>query len=424
MRYSPSTARQRWIVMSLVAAGVLAHGGALQASESDALAISSNIQRLHLPYGTILDPVFASFDPDSPGYTEVVSYARAGDSAIWTGHYLAAEAAHYYVTRSPDALDNVWRALRGIRSLLDVTGSDVLARCLVPVDSPYAAAIQQQEAGHGIYYSSLGDQNYFWIGNTSRDQYSGVLFGLGVAFDLVEQSDVRSFIRHDVTRILNYLLRHGWNVVMPDGRISTTFVYRPDQQLSFLQIGRRVNPQRFGIIYSLYRSVLASFVAIPIAFDNVDEHSSYFKFNLNYINLFSLIRLEEPSSPFRRLYLNAYDMLRGRTAQHGNAHFNMIDRALKGANDAREGETLILLDQWLQRPRRDYWVDLRGTDLDDCGDPNRACSSIPVNKRVNTDFLWQRSPFQLSGGGEGKIETAAIDYILPYWIARAYGLAL
>jgi hypothetical protein len=405
-----------------VAAGVLAQGGALQASESDALAISSNIQRLHLPYGTILDPVFASSDPDSPGFTEVVSYARAGDSAIWTGHYLAAEAARYYVTGSPDALDNVWRALRGIRSLLDVTGSDVLARCLVPVDSPYAAAIQQQEAGHGIYYSSLGDQMYFWIGNTSRDQYSGVLFGLGVAFDLVEQFDVRSFIRHDVTRILNYLLRHGWNVVMPDGRISTTFVYRPDQQLSFLQIGRRVNPQRFAIVYSLYRNVLAPFVAIPVAFDNVDEHSSYFKFNLNYINLFSLIRLEEPSSPFRRLYLNAYDRLRSRTAQHGNAHFNMIDRAVKGANDAREGETLVLLDQWLQRPRRDYGVDLRDT-YPAC-DTNRACSPIPVNERVNTDFLWQRSPFQLSGGGEGKIETAAIDYILPYWIARAYGLGL
>lgn len=45
-----------------------------------------------------------------------------------------------------------------------------------------------------------------------------------------------------------------------------------------------------------------------------------------------------------------------------------------------------------------------------------------MDQRVNTDFLWQRSPFQLYGGGEGLTETAAIDYILPYWMSRWYAL--
>src|SRR6266436_2144517 len=108
------------------------------AAEADALTISANIRRLHMPYGAILDPVFASSDPASPGYSEIVGYTRAGDSAIWAGHYLAAEAFRYQVTRSPDALANARLALRGITSLLDITGSDVLARCLVPTNSPYA----------------------------------------------------------------------------------------------------------------------------------------------------------------------------------------------------------------------------------------------------------------------------------------------
>jgi len=77
---------------------------------------------------------------------------------------------------------------------------------------------------------------------------------------------------------------------------------------------------------------------------------------------------------------------------------------------------------WLQRPRRDTWVDLRGKYPACASD--RACISIPVNERVNTDFLWQRSPFLLFGGGFGTIEAAAIDYILPYWMARHYGLPL
>jgi hypothetical protein len=392
----------------------------VHASELDAIAISTNIRQFHMPYGTVLDPVFASSDPESPEYSDIVAYTRAGDSAIWTGHYLAAEAFRFRVTQSPDALSAVWQALLGIGTLLDVTGTDVLARCLVPADSPYAAGIQEEEGGHGIYYSTLGDQTYFWIGNTSRDQYSGVMFGLSVTYDLVEDPDVRAFIQTIVTRLVSFLLRNNWNVVMPDGTISTTFLHRPDQLLAFLQIARQINPPLFSTAYVEHRSRFAALVSWPIQFDNIDEHSSYHKFNLNYANLYSLVRLEENESPYLRRYLEAYGLLRRRTEGHANAHFNMVDRALAGENHARDAETSVLLEQWLQRPRRDYWIDLQESYA--ACDENRACSPIPVNERVNTDFLWQRSPFQLYGGGGGTIETSATDYILPYWMGRYYDL--
>jgi hypothetical protein len=40
---------------------------------------------------------------------------------------------------------------------------------------------------------------------------------------------------------------------------------------------------------------------------------------------------------------------------------------------------------------------------------DEACQPLPVAARVTTDFLWQRDPFQLSGGGQGNIESAGID---------------
>src|SRR5262249_22924363 len=76
--------------------------GSALASEANAIAISQNIRARHMPFGTILDPIFAAPDSD-----EIVGYTHCGDSAIWTGHYLAAEAYRYNVTRSPEALDNV-----------------------------------------------------------------------------------------------------------------------------------------------------------------------------------------------------------------------------------------------------------------------------------------------------------------------------
>src|SRR3989441_4748303 len=119
----------KWRQAFLLILSILAGVRTIHASEVDALTISLNIQQLHMPYGTVLDPVFASSDPASPGYSEVRGYTRAGDSAIWTGHYLAAEAFRYQVTRSPDALANAWKALG------EFTGIRHRARTSLPVTS-------------------------------------------------------------------------------------------------------------------------------------------------------------------------------------------------------------------------------------------------------------------------------------------------
>jgi hypothetical protein len=380
--------------------------------EDAAFTISGQIQQRHLPHGTVMDPVFASPESD-----DIVSYTRAGDAAIWTGHYLAAESFRFGVTGSPEALANAKGAVQAIRTLIDVTGTDLLARAVLPVDSPYAEAIAQEEARHGIFAATLGGTSYRWIGNTSRDQYSGVFFGLSLAYDLIDDPDLRAAIRELGTRLLEFLLRNHWFVVMPDGRISTVFVGRPDQQLALLQVGRQLNPERFDRAYEQGRRGLAGLVVAPIAYEVLDDHNSYFKFNLDTINLFNLIRLEDRLR-YKSRYRFAYDVLRRTTDDHGNAHFNMIDRGLKEPDERRDGETVDLLAAWLERPRRDDFIDLRG-QVAACG-PDRACQPIPVLNRVRTDFLWQRSPFLLFGGGAGRIEGPGIDFVLPYWMARFY----
>ena len=382
--------------------------------EEAALRISREIQERHLPHETIMDPIFAAPDSD-----EIVNYTRAGDSAIWTGHYLAAESFRFSVTRAPEALKNAKRAIEAIRSLVEITGTDLLARAAVPVDSPFAEAILREEGRHGIFSGTRGGRDHHWIANTSRDQYSGVFFGLSLAFDLVDNADVCSSVRELVTRMLRFLLKNRWFVVMPDGRISTVFVGRPDQQLTLLQIGRHIDPASFTSEYRTRRAGLGGLVVAPIAFEVLDDHNSYFKFNLDTINLFNLVRLED-TRRFQRRYRFAYNVLRRTTDDHGNAHFNMIDRGLKDPDRRRDRKTIELLELWLERPRRDDFVDLRG-QVAECG-PDRACDAIPVRQRVRTDFLWQRSPFLLFGGGEGTIEGPGIDFILPYWMARFYGV--
>ncbi len=400
-------ARRNALLPACVCAALALFGPWAHAAEVDALAIDAGIQARHLPFGTILNPIVAS-----PGSDQIASYTRCGDSAIWTGFYLAAEAFRFQVTRAPEALNNVKSAVAGIKALVDVTGTDLLARCLLPANSAYAAGIESEEASNGIYRNN--SKGYVWAGNTSRDQYSGVMFGLAAAYDMVPDAGVQASIVSLVTRLVAALQVHAWTLVMPDGSISTTFIVRPDQILTFLQVASHVNPGRFSSSYDIQRILLATGVIAPIAVDTASD-DSYFKFNLDYINAYTLIRLD--SSSANSIYRAAYDLLRLHTAGHQNAFFDVIDYALVGPNVSQS--TLVLLEKWLQRSRFDYTVDLRGV-IPACG--TQACQPVPVQLRPPGDFLWQNNPFALTGGGSGIIETAGIDYLLPYWMARYYGI--
>ena len=382
------------------------------AAEQDAIAIEHTLRLRHLPYQTVLDPVLGA------NHT-VVSYTRCGDSATWTGHYLAAEAYRFRVTGSPRALDNVRLALDGLTRLTDVTGRDLLARCAIPADAPWLSDVTSEEQANGVYNTMLDGRPWVWIGNTSRDQYSGVFFGLATAYDLIPDTGLRAGIAALATRLLDNLLASAWNVVMPGGSISTTFLLRPDQELALLAIGREVNPTRYSSEYSKLAGALAASVPVPVLVDSANDHDSYFKFNLDFINLFSLIRLET-SSLNRAAYEVAFSAISSTTNNHLNPHFNMIDRALHGPKAARDAETRADLDAWLLHPRLDIFVDWRGK-VKACG-PDQACDPLPVADRPPADFLWQSSPFLLYGGQKGDIESAGIDYLLPYWMARYYGV--
>src|SRR5262249_10154671 len=155
-----------------------------------------------MPFGTILDPIYASATSD-----QIIGYTRCGDSALWTGAYLAAESFRYNVTRSAEALRNVRGALTGLKALADVTGDNRLARCMALVDSPFAAGIQNEEAHNTIHTRPP----WIWVDNTSRDQVVGAFFGLGIAYDLVDAPDVKSSVSALVTRLVGFIARHQWS---------------------------------------------------------------------------------------------------------------------------------------------------------------------------------------------------------------------
>ena len=68
----------------------------------------------------------------------------------------------------------------------------------------------------------------YWIGRTSRDQYTGVFFGLGAAWDLIGDAGVHATVQDLVTRLLDNLMQNNGALVMPNGEVSTVFFGRAD----------------------------------------------------------------------------------------------------------------------------------------------------------------------------------------------------
>ena len=136
----------------------------------------SRTRSLFPPISRPVTPFYASATGD-----QITGYTRCGDSALWAGHYLAAEAYRYGVTTAPDARNNARKAVAAIKGLIDVTGTNLLVRCRIAIGSPFSAGIHGEEAANGVYTNSAA--GWTWIGNTSRDQYCGVIFGLGIAYD-------------------------------------------------------------------------------------------------------------------------------------------------------------------------------------------------------------------------------------------------
>jgi hypothetical protein len=319
--------RQSTLILAFLASAGIIISPALPA-EPDALAIEANIVANHLPFGGIIDPVYAS-----PTSNTITGYTRCADSALWTGAWLAAESYHYAVNQSPTALANVKAAIAAIQGLVDVTGNNRLARCMFAANWQFAPGIESEESANTINQAPP----WVWVDNTSRDEVVGVFFGLGAAYDFVNDPGVHASIGPIAHLIAHYISGNiYWS---PNDGITTTFLDRPEELQMILDTTRHVNPG----------DTISGPLIDPVPFDapvlvDIQDNSSYFKFNLDYMSFYNLVRLNPNSSQ----YLGAYVDVRNYTANHQNPFFDMIDHALRGANNF-DTEVQPLLDQWWYR---------------------------------------------------------------------------
>jgi hypothetical protein len=273
----------------------------------------------------------------------------------------------------------------------------------------------------------------------SRDQYSGIVMGLGYARALVSDPDVQRITGELIEKALHHLVIEGqWNVILPpEGRIpvGSTFLGNQEKQLAFLLIGRSVNPAKYGPLYDQVKAA-ASLVWLPVWMSLADPIPKYYKFNLEHAGGVVPALVFETDPGRRAAYMVAYDMLRKATRHHKNAYFNLariliepparrpvVAQEPSGSNPAitLAQEIRSLLCEYLERrtlligtgtglPRNQiadpgFQVGVWPGDValytslnlqeGGTGRSYEVRFAMPMKARVGNgiDFAWQRSPF-------------------------------
>jgi hypothetical protein len=421
--------------------------------------VELKIRAVHQPHGPLMLAIMDQPNTDSwldgyrnggPGVSgSVVGYEGSHDCAIFTGMYLAAESFRYAATGDSLALDSVGWTLSGVGALLDVNGgTGLLARIAAPVNS-----LAGQWLSKKTWYRSATIRGETWIGyqtakGITRDQYSGVMFGLSVAYELVPQ--VRADAARRIEMILDYLIANDWVIDEDRAAWNGTNGSRGPvvwaginyQKLACLLIGHRVNPAKYASPLA-QAGPLAESAWIGLWLNTLGlEH--YYKFNLADIGLFNYFRLETDPTRWQQLH-RGYAMLRRYVGHHRNPHFDLIETSVDPHRrgvlwpSARES-----LRRFMNRNHRAVapavvdlsgvsWVSYTQTNYSNtrqgafsAGTTTVQIPSEPLDivlRKPTGQFLWQRGPFSPATPNQGDPheEKHGLDLVLPYWMGRYLG---
>ena len=145
---------------------------------------------------------------DPPVYADRIALGGTGDSAIWTGTYLAAEALRLMATGSADARRNVVSLVETLHLWFNVSGQPgLLARYAAPAGGH--PLVSMDCASRRIHCGVEHDgETYDYSGHISRDQYQGVMLGYALAYEALggHDEETRALIREDVLELLEELM--------------------------------------------------------------------------------------------------------------------------------------------------------------------------------------------------------------------------
>jgi hypothetical protein len=350
-------------------------------------------------------------------------------------------------------------ALKSVERLFDVTGTPgSLARFAFNTKDPKSQNLAFSQTASPANGWSLSTKMPGWTyqGGTSRDQYTGILFGLGVCNQVSTSADIQKRTQARIVAAVNLLSGNSWKI---PGNTSTSGNIGIQTQAAWLKLAAVAKPATktatnspLAVQYANTMTQLTTNLTQELEAELnptiINNYEEYYGWNLAYLQTYPLLQYEKKPA-----YLNYWQnyftsKMWNETYNHGNTEFTFMKLGTMGVQGSRDmasfDQSLDSLNQLAVRNRRDFPVKNSSNPaialnpvpqsisatlnangfpiINSYLNPNQAANPLPMQNRVPDTFMWEISPFQLDGGGKGLVEAPSVDTIFAYWLGRYHHL--
>ncbi|GAB3899035.1 hypothetical protein GCM10028803_19470 [Larkinella knui] len=387
----------------------------------------------------------------TPG--DVTTWAPDDDDndGEYTGNYLAMECFRYAATKKPDARQKAAKAFRFLKLLQEVTGTDgFFARTIVPaswtaVDDGNRTFTARERADElvkeprfkpvEIRWRKSKDGKWLWKGDTSSDELCGHMIGYYLYYELVADEAEKTVVRQHIARLVDYLMKHQYNLVDVDGKPTRWAVWSPEQLnhdpewtpdrsqnsmelLSFLKLAYHVTGQ------AKYEKEYRRLIDQAHYLDNMGQIANqnpawfiYFDVMLQAYVYPILIRCEKDPK-LRAVYENHMDAWMERRRGDRNPLVNFFycyarntKTDLTASVDFLVDTPLDLVNWTVDHTKREDVHIARSPVLDEL-----QINELPPAS-IRTVVRWDKNPWAAINGDPG-IEREPVFWLLPYWMGR------
>lgn len=356
-----------------------------------------------------------------------------------------------------------------------ILGRSVCPKNWTELGNPLIAGYDPKTMNYNDVFSGVGPYSgWWWIGYPSTDQWSGIFLGLGQCAYIFKDEEgeetewIRNRVKDLAIQIVDSFIESNWMILDsdPSGNSRTTgqdFKISVEMigtwVLSILKMGMVACPDRYTELYYNYALERGYINSLETDY-RIFNLMNYYSLNINYNVLTNLVSLEEDPS-LRIRYMNIvknifYPIIRiSRNAWFNMGYLHMM--RMNDLSDYDEDEKQILKDveDQLMRfnvsrtPNMTARIPERGGDINgpeyelynpvdkyrknalinflygfilDMYDKDVSEYAKRVDEYQNSDFLWQRTPWEYDEETSYLRQDSGLAYLLPYYIGRYLGV--
>jgi hypothetical protein len=395
--------------------------------EQKAAQFEERIRLRHTRHGFVADSHLST-----PGDLATSHPVSTDNDGLWTAIYATAECFRYAATRSPEALQRARLTTEAVLFLEKVTG-----RPGYPARS-YILPSETRPSDGTWHWTP--DGKILWKSDTSSDELVGHYFLFAIAYDLLDDAQLRSMISATTRRITDHILDHGLQLTDIHGQPTYwgrwTAEYFASERgkgdaplnaleiLSFLKVAHHITDEpRYEAEYKRL-AAQAGYAAMTARLEELREEVNYSDEELAMLPFYLLFRYEKDEL-LLRTYRQALEQWWRNISREANPLWTIIYSTTGAKVDFTDSFRTLYripmdLRQWTVENAHRTDIEWE-PDADRHGRKQSRTLLAPDERPV---MKWNGNPFRTEGGNGGRSEDDGAFFLLPYWMGRYHGAPL